>query len=72
MLKLNLQYFAKLTNQVSFKGDFSFLDMEITEATKESIDTYDLNEYLKRFDGRSVSITIKEEQQPEPKEHEGE
>ena len=65
---------AKLTNQVSFKGDFSFLDMEITETDKkkEVIDTYDLNEYLKRFDGRTVSITIKEEQQPEPKEHEGE
>ncbi len=62
---------AKLTNQVSFKGEFTFLDMEITEKTKESIDTYDLKEYLKRFDGRTVSITVKEELQPEPKEHEG-
>lgn len=62
---------AKLVNSVSFKGEFSFLDMEITETTKDSIDTYDLKEYLKRFDGRTVSITIKEENQPEPKEHEG-
>lgn len=63
---------AKITNAVQFKGDFSFLDMEITETTKESIDTYDLKEYLKRFDGKHVTLSIREEIQPEPKEHEGE
>lgn len=59
---------AKLTHQVSFKGDFVYSDMEITETTKDSIDTYDLSEALKRFDGRLISITIKEELPIEPKE----
>ncbi|MFS1518515.1 YonK family protein [Bacillus sp. SCS-151] len=63
---------AKITNSVAFKGDYSYLDMEITETSKESIDTYDLKEFLKRFDGKFISITIQEETTPEPKEHEGE
>jgi hypothetical protein len=63
---------AKISNSVAFKGEFSFLDMEITETTKESIDTYDLNDFLKRFDGKTISLLIKEEQLAEPKEHEGE
>lgn len=63
---------AKIKNSVAFKGEFSFLDMEIIETNKESIDTYDLTEFLKRFDGKTISLTIQEEQQAEPKEHEGE
>lgn len=63
---------AKLTHSFSAKGDFSFLDLEITETKKESIDTYDLKEYLKQFDGKTVTFSIKEETEAEPVEHEGE
>lgn len=59
---------AKLTFQVSYEGDFVYSDTEITETTKDSIDTYDLSEALKRFDEKLISTTIKEELPIEPKE----
>lgn len=59
---------AKLTFQVSYEGDFVYSDMEITETTKDSINTYDLSEAPKRFDGKLISAIIKEELPIEPKE----
>jgi predicted RNA-binding protein len=61
---------AKFTHKVALKGEFVFSDMEVIETSKEAINTYDLTEILKRFDGRTVSITISEDEEIEPKQGE--
>ena len=53
---------AKRVNQVSYKGILDMDQVTVTEITKESEDTYDLKAVLQTFDGKQVSITIKEEE----------
>lgn len=57
---------AKYTQGISFKGEFDFEKMEVTETTKEDILTYDLSKELKKFDGKTVSITVREDAPIEP------
>ncbi len=54
---------AKISNSASFKGAFDHEEMTISEYNKqtEGFDVYDLAEYLQRFDGKEISLTIKEE-----------
>lgn len=59
---------AKLVNSVALKGEFSLDTMEVVETTKEAINTYDFLEILRNFDGKSISISIKEENEITPKE----
>jgi len=52
---------SKKVNQVNLKGIFDMDVMEITEQTKEAEFVYDFKEILSDFNGKNVSITIKEE-----------
>ncbi|MFC9657242.1 YonK family protein [Bacillus subtilis] len=49
---------SKKVHQINAKG---FFDMEVTEQTKEAEYTYDFKEILSEFNGKNVSITVKEE-----------
>ena len=63
---------AKKVHSVGVKGklEISFDEgvAHITEITKESELTYDFFEILNEFNGKTVSITIKEEQDLAPLE----
>lgn len=61
---------SKKVNQVNLKGEFDMGVMEVTETTKEAIYTYDFKSILSEFDGKNVSITIKEENELPLKEDE--
>ena len=52
---------SKKVSQVSMKGKLEVDAMEVTEETKEAIFTYDLREILREYDGKQVSLSIKEE-----------
>ncbi|MGM7720508.1 YonK family protein [Metabacillus sp. Hm71] len=52
---------SKKVNQVNLKGIFDMDVMEVTEQTKETELVYDFKEILSDFNGKTVSITIKEE-----------
>lgn len=52
---------SKKVNQVNLKGIFDMDVMEVTEQTKEAEFVYDFKEILSDFNGKNVSITIKEE-----------
>lgn len=60
---------AKFTNIAKLKGDFTFSDMNVVVTTKESIDRYDLGEILKHFDGKTINISISDEEPITPKGH---
>jgi hypothetical protein len=59
---------AKLVNSVALKGEFTLDTMEVVETTKEAINTYDFLDILRNFDGKTISISIKEENEITPKE----
>jgi hypothetical protein len=59
---------AKKDHPVSFNGVLEVETMEILEEDKNGQYVYDLLEELKQFDGKKVSIKIKEELSVEPKE----
>lgn len=61
---------SKKVNQVSLKGAFELDTMEITEQTKEAEYTYDFLAILREFDGKQISITIKEENELPVKDQE--
>jgi hypothetical protein len=52
---------SKKVHTVNLKGILDLDTMEITEQTKEAEFTYDFLEILRDFDGKQVSISIKEE-----------
>jgi predicted RNA-binding protein len=52
---------AKRTNSFSSKGELNLSQGVIFEVKKESVDTIPFFDILKEFDGKTVSITIKEE-----------
>lgn len=58
---------AKRNNAVIFKGNLEVDTMEITEESKDGIFVYDLLAELRRFDGKCVSVIIKEELPVQPK-----
>ena len=61
---------SKKIHSVNLKGQFDLDVMEITEQTKEAEFTYDFLEVLREFDGKQVSISIKEEQELPVKDEE--
>jgi hypothetical protein len=61
---------SKKVNQVSLKGEFNLDVMEVTEQTKEAEFTYDFLAILREYDGKQVSITIKEENELPVKDEE--
>lgn len=63
---------AKKNNSIAFKGLLEIETMEIIEEDKNGIFVYDLLAALKEYDGKQVSLTIKEENPVQPKEAEGE
>lgn len=52
---------SKKVNQVSLKGFLDIDKMEVIEQTKEAEYTYDFLAIIREYDGKNVSITIKEE-----------
>lgn len=52
---------AKRNNSIQFKGLLNTEVMEITEEDKNGIKIYDLLEELKFYDGKDVTISIKED-----------
>ncbi|ANB49253.1 YonK family protein [Bacillus velezensis] len=52
---------SKKVHQINVKGYFDMDVMEVTEQTKEAEYTYDFKEILSEFNGKNVSITVKEE-----------
>lgn len=61
---------AKRNNSVQFKGNLELDLMEIVEEDKNGIFKYDLLAELRRFDGKHISVQIKEEFPVEPKSEE--
>ncbi|WP_440110330.1 YonK family protein [Paenibacillus sp. QZ-Y1] len=52
---------AKRNNSIQFKGFLNTEVMEITEKDKDSLKVYDLLDELKFYDGKDVTISIKED-----------
>ncbi|MCY8837679.1 YonK family protein [Bacillus atrophaeus] len=52
---------SKKVHQINVKGYFDMDVMEVTEQTKEEEYTYDFKKILSEFNGKNVSITVKEE-----------
>lgn len=61
---------SKKTNQVNLKGFFDMDVMEVTKLTKDDELRYDFKEILSEFNGKQVSITIKEENELPVKDNE--
>jgi hypothetical protein len=59
---------AKRNNSIQFKGLLNTEVMEVTEESKDGIAIYDLLEELKFYDGKNVTISIKEDLPVQPKE----
>lgn len=59
---------AKTKTTESYKGNFEFDTMELTEETKEGTFVYDIKEALKRFDSKNISLQINEENAVQTKE----
>jgi hypothetical protein len=61
---------GKKVNSVALKGLLDIEVMEVTEQTKEAEFTYDFLEILRDFDGKHVSIQIREEKELPVKDEE--
>lgn len=61
---------SKKINSVNLKGQLDLDTMEVTEQTKEAEFTYDFLAILREFDGKQVSISLKEENELPIKEEE--
>lgn len=61
---------AKKVHSINLKGLLDLDTMEVTEQTKEAEFTYDFLEVLREFDGKQVSISIKEEEELPVKDEE--
>lgn len=59
---------SKKVNQVNLKGELNLDTVEITEVTKEGEFVYDFRQILEAFDGKQVSVMIKEENELPVKE----
>lgn len=54
---------AKRIDSVTVKGFLSLEEDTITEVTKDEELVYSFSEILKGYDGKNITISIKEEQQ---------
>lgn len=57
---------AKRVLSTQLKGQFDMDNMEITEVTKDSEKTYNFLEILREYAGKTISVSIKEENEIEP------
>ena len=56
---------AKKSLSYSFNGLFTLEDFMIEETKKDETKYYNLLTYLREFDNKNISITIKEDDEPE-------
>ena len=61
---------SKKINSVNLKGQLDLDTMEVVEQTKEAEFTYDFLTILREFDGKQISISLKEENELPIKEEE--
>lgn len=61
---------SKKINSVTLKGQLDLDTMEVVEQTKEAEFTYDFLAILREFDGKQISISLKEENELPIKEEE--
>lgn len=61
---------SKKIHAVNLKGQLDLDTMEMTETTKEAEFRYDFLAILREFDGKQVSISLKEENELPIKEEE--
>jgi hypothetical protein len=66
--KEEFQLASKKVNTVNLKGVLDMNQMEITELAKDGEFTYDFLEILKGFDGKTISLSVKEEEELPVKE----
>lgn len=59
---------AKRNNSIGFKGVLDVDTMQIQEETKEGIFLYSILDALREFDGKEISLNIKEESPVQPVE----
>jgi YonK protein len=52
---------SKKSHTVNVKGELDLSNMEITDLIKDKECTYDFEKILRAFDGKHISVTIKEE-----------
>ena len=57
---------AKRVLSTQLKGSFDMDEMTITEVTKDSESTYNFLEILRDYAGKTITISIKEENELEP------
>ena len=56
---------AKKSMSYTFNGLFTLEDFMIEETKKDETKYYNLLTYLKEFDGKNISINLKEDDEPE-------
>ena len=61
---------SKKIHAVNLKGQLDLDTMEVVEQTKEAEFTYDFLTILREFDGKQISISLKEENELPIKEEE--
>ncbi len=61
---------SKKVNTVNLKGELTLDDMTVVEVSKEGEFTYDFLTILREFDGKTISISIKEENELPVKDEE--
>lgn len=61
---------AKKTTATNVKGILDIQDDTITEITKDAENVYSLSEILNEYDGKQITLGIKEEQELAVKEEE--
>lgn len=59
---------SKKINQVTLKGELNMDLVEVTEITREGEFVYDLKEILQEFNGKNITLTLKEENELAVKE----
>lgn len=52
---------SKKSHSVTVKGELDFSNMEIADLIKDKEYTYDFEKIIRAFDGKNISVTIKEE-----------
>lgn len=57
---------AKRVLSTQLKGSFDLDSMEITEVTKDSEKTYNFLEILQEYAGKTITVSIKEENEIAP------
>ena len=65
VLDINLESLQNIVEEAGYQLE-DLLKIEMTEVTKDSEYTYDALALLKEFNEKTISLTVKEEQELEP------